>query len=761
MNKKTSIPLPIDINRVLEVLAAQIYQSPLALIRENLQNAYDATLIRMSKPESGYEPKIEIQITSNNIQITDNGIGMSQSDIENHFWRAGSSSKNTEEAKAAGVVGTFGIGAMANFGIAEILTVESENYEGTERTLSSANRKELSATEDCIDIKPLEPIGNPGTTITVELSPSQPVDVNSASENAHRCVRFLPFPVYLNETLISQESYDNTITNTSFVWEEEQDVSLGSGIHGHIMIKGDGNGAVWVHISQMQIENRPVSGKFLLYSNGRTIQTYRSGFSLATTTASSSYQFGGIADASFLIPTAGREALESSSQQIVQTLVSNVDKLVSIAFSKHKQCNRSNQFLHWALNNNRMDLCDLITIRYEPGDDIELKMLKGRPCRLYNGQDPKMVDLHSSDESRLAVLASTKPRLSCQNNYLNQYSQVQIVDDTPKVDKTKRKIDYSTAESSFVFRVISILESDYFINNPQIELAEFTHPIPVLVKQDVSPVRIFIGHKSSSVQSLLQLYATEYEVFGHMVKDFIRSAIFPKISNLVPSATREGAEAFLRKMRDKREPFEYSYEDLGSLSEIWANVAAGKISVEEGAKRSQFIAQKSIQVVDSPVPVAEVVPDLTQGTHVQDQVGEPMPAISRTDIETDAKLLIMTENEPAVSGYRCFISITETAFHDRGDFFLEPHSTSIVWGGQRVLFVFEHHSQEFGLYYDIQTPDTVTSGSGGGRQQTCSLFMKNKVFIPIPPEIQGSFIPKTDEQVTLQVRFDVLYTKAR
>ena len=760
MSKKTSIPLSIDINRVLEVLATQIYQSPLALIRENLQNAYDATLIRIAKSDSGYDPNIEIQITLNKIRISDNGVGMSQSDIENHFWRAGSSSKNTEEAKAAGVVGTFGIGAMANFGIARILTVESENYEGTERTLSSANRENLSATEDCIDIKPLEPVGNPGTTITAELNPSQPLDLNSATESARRCVRFLPIPVFLNEIMISQDSYDDTVSNTPSAWEEEQDASLGSGIHGHIVIKGDGNGAVLVHISQMKIENEPVSGKFLLHSSNGAIQTYRSGFSLATTTASSSYQFGGIADASFLIPTAGREALESTSQQIVQTLVSNVDKLVSVAFSKHKQCNRSNQFIHWALNNNRMDLCDLLTIRYEPGDDIELKMLKGRSCSLYSGQDPKIVDLHSSDESRLAVLASTNPRRNCQNKYLRRFSQVQNVDDTPKIVNTKKKIDYSTPESSFIFRVTSILESDYFIN-AQIELAEFSHQIPVLVKQDVSPIRIFIGHKSSSVQLVLQLYTTEYEVFGHMIKDFVRSAIFPKISNLVPSARREGAEAFLRKMRDKRELFEYTYEDLGNLSEIWTNVAAGKISIEEGARRSLFVAQRNIQIVDSPVPVAEVLPDLSHGTQKQDEVGEPMPAISRTDIETDAKLLVITENEPAVSGYRCFIAITETVFNDKGDFFLHPHSTSVVWGGQRVLFVFEHHSQEFGLYYDIQTPDTVASASGGGSQQTCSLFMKNKVFIPIPPEIQSSFIPKSGEQVTLEVNCDILYTKAR
>jgi molecular chaperone HtpG len=35
---------------------------------------------------------------------------------------------------------------------------------------------------------------------------------------------------------------------------------------------------------------------------------------------------------------------------------------------------------------------------------------------------------------------------------------------------------------------------------------------------------------------------------------------------------------------------------------------------------------------------------------------------------------------------------------ERGEFFLQPHSTSVVWGGQKVLFVFEHHSGQFGLY---------------------------------------------------------------
>jgi len=75
-----------------------------------------------------------MQLSPDRIVIADNGIGMTPDDLSNHYWNAGSSSKNNEAARAAGVVGTFGIGAMANFGIADTLTVETESAITGERT---------------------------------------------------------------------------------------------------------------------------------------------------------------------------------------------------------------------------------------------------------------------------------------------------------------------------------------------------------------------------------------------------------------------------------------------------------------------------------------------------------------------------------------------------------------------------------------------------------------------------------------------------
>ena len=136
------VPFQIDTQRVIQLLAKQIYQSPLALLRENTQNAFDAVRQRLHiQPD--FSPLIEITLTPETIVITDNGIGMTPDDLQKHYWTAGSSSKNNDAARSAGVVGTFGIGAMANFGIAARLIVETESAVSGEHTICRAERSKL------------------------------------------------------------------------------------------------------------------------------------------------------------------------------------------------------------------------------------------------------------------------------------------------------------------------------------------------------------------------------------------------------------------------------------------------------------------------------------------------------------------------------------------------------------------------------------------------------------------------------------------
>jgi molecular chaperone HtpG len=189
----------------------------------------------------------------------------------------------------------------------------------------------------------------------------------------------------------------------------------------------------------------------------------------------------------------------------------------------------------------------------------------------------------------------------------------------------------------------------------------------------------------------------------------------------------------------------------------------GRLTFPEATKKSEVITNRSFQIIDraASAPVSAVVPDVIANAESGEKNTEfaflPLPPIERLDIATDHKLLTIEESEPALKGYRCFLAISDRVREKLGDFFLQPHKTSIVWGGQKALFIFEHHSGDFGLYYDIQTQTPISDQSGGGSFQTCTIVMKNKTFIPIPINIQPNFVPSQNERKRLEVRCDVLH----
>jgi molecular chaperone HtpG len=239
--------------------------------------------------------------------------------------------------------------------------------------------------------------------------------------------------------------------------------------------------------------------------------------------------------------------------------------------------------------------------------------------------------------------------------------------------------------------------------------------------------------------------------------------IFPKVSHLVPSATRQGTEAFLKTLQRTRDVFEYERSDLENLTSLWTDYLEGKITMEQATSRVAAV-RRSYQVLDPATTgrVHDIVPDVTEGQQLLVTVPDEarfgaMPPILRTDIATDRKLLTIEHTDPPLKGYRCFLALSNRIREERGEFFLQPHRTSVVWGGQKALFIFEHHSGEVGLYYDVQMSEPVADSSGGGAFDTCTIVMKNQIFIPLPEPLEGAFLPKLGETKRLEVRCDLLY----
>lgn len=763
------IPFQVDLSRIIEVLARQIYQDSLALLRENTQNAFDAILLRSASGDS-FNPQISVGITPTTISITDNGIGMTEQDLKDHYWRAGASSKNTPEARAAGVVGTFGIGAMANFGIAEELVVETESSLTGERTKSSARRDTLSTTEDTISLTSLPPTREPGTTVVATIPAADAIDVAAAENYISDFVAYIDIPVTVNTRQVSQRDLAGAVPAIGSPIAILPQYNLSSDFVSDLTLRVARNGEVWVQCTDIVYRGTNVGGQLVLRQAGGAIRTFRNGFGLAAVGVSSQYNLGGVADLTILQPTAGREALTTESMQALQSIVSGIDAVVSTEIAQHGEADSNTQFMEWVRRNHRYELCGNLLARVEPeGDRIALSTLKEmseqKALNVYAGNDQSMIASMATDDSRLVVLAGTQPRRQCELEFLTRYCHIRQVEDAPTVLSEKPRSTWSTAEQALTFRIASVLATDYFLE-ADVALGSVSHGLPILVEQVSSGPRLVLDPNGATFSLVCSLYDSDYTSFGSMTKDFIRNIIFPRIADLVPSSTRQGAEAFLKSIRRTRDVFEYEYGDLDSLHTVWEDYLGGRLTLAEAASRSSFLVSRNVQVVGSEATrlVRDVVPDV-----VENEIAiaanlievDPAPPILRTNISSDAKLLIVEASDPPVKGFRCFIALSERAREERGEFFLQPHATSVVWGGQKVLFVFEHHSGEFGLYYDLQTSRVVSASSGGGPFPTATIVIRNNIFIPVPDAIADKFVPAADERKRFEVRCDLLYTDIR
>ena len=765
------IPFQIETQRIVQLLAKKIYQSPLALLRENAQNAFDAVRQRLYS-EPNFSPLIEITLTPEKIVITDNGIGMTPDDLQKHYWTAGSSSKNNDAARAAGVVGTFGIGAMANFGIADRLIVETESAVSNERTICRADRSKLDLNRDCIEREPLDPTGEPGSTITAYLSAGEQIGVQKARDYIAEFVSLVDLPVRVNGAVVSQKPVEDLLPPVPKTWKmTDTNRKIGSRMTSDVTVILSNNADLWMHFTNIVWDSRDFSGRLVLRSGHSNLRTFRSGFGLATASVNSSYHFGGIADLLILEPTAGREAITVDGLQLLQSMMVDIDLFASELLAGRDESDSSTSFMNWVVGHGRYDLCGKLRMTIKPGDKILLEEVSQRssakPMRLYKGSDQGIINANASEDTPLLILARTNPRRRCEQCFLQSRAKVNQISDAPTVEECRTYSQMSREEGALAYRVEAILETDYFVKC-NVDFGIISHGLPVLAKKKNDHINITLNPESQTVQVLVGIINTEYGAFGSMAKDFVRTVLFPRIADYVPSSTRQGAEAFLRAIRKPREVFEYADDDLGNLPSIWEDYTDGRISLGQAVARSQAAVRSSVQVVYGAVSANNIVADVIQNEQALNlndvadpaQNLNPSPGITRLETTSPAKLLVIGNKEPSLRGYRCFLSITDKAREEMGEFFLQPHTTNIVWGGQKTLFIFMHHSKQFGLYYDLLTREVIEAPAGGGAYPTCSIILKDRLYIPIPEKISASFVPASGEKKRFEIRTDILRTES-
>lgn len=767
------IVFQVETSRVLQILASEIYDSPLALLRENVQNAYDA--VRMRFASSGClsdGARIDVEIGSGIISITDNGVGMNEQVLRQNFWKAGSSGKNSDEARRAGVVGTFGIGAMANFGVCTKLIVETRADGGTEVLRSTAELDSLKIAEECITLEHLQIERPVGTTVTAHLMPNCPIGVEQAKQYLLPYVGTLQVPVYLNGDNIS----GNTLESQLPLGNRQFKLIYSQPLHnnlcaGHFEVSADSNGQVLIHVSDLTLSGNPIEGSMVLFQGGRQLMGLRSYFGLAPIPPIGVYQLGGVANLSFLKPTAGREALSRESIAQVTQLVALSEWSASYALAETELSDSNNAFLQWVINNNQYSLAKHVAIHVRPDDsDIPLAKLKdaiaGRAAHYYLGSDQQIMRTFANEASCLLVVAQSNPRRAVQLNYVQNVLKIPQVPDAVQVLRTYKPEELSSKEVSVLIRIASILRDDYLVPDAEPSLADISHNVLVYAEKNSEQLRIFIARSGPFLPNLIGFYDKAYELFSQFMKDFVRVQIYPRIQQYVPSSTRDGVEALRKILERNRELYRYEETEIGDFEGVLGEYLKGDLSFRQMLHQAQSRTRPYAQVVTSHQvgTVEREVPGVVDSpvTQLEDEGAEltAAPPIIRESVASTMKILTTSEKYPQLNNFTMLLGLSDRVFRMESEFFNSPHTTRILWGGHRVVYIFTEVTGRLNLYYDIELRKPIDqANSGGGMFRTTTLITKNRIFVPVPEEIQEEFRVATGAREFF-VRFDVISSPA-
>lgn len=746
------IKFEVETQRVLEILSREIYDSPLALLRENVQNAYDAVLMRCARDDADLMTgRIDITLHGSLLRIKDNGIGMTEEVLRNNFWKAGSSGKHTQLASKAGVIGTFGIGAMANFGISTKLELITRSKDSGETLTSIALRETLSIAEECISLNRSVDEREEGTEVTITVEPQAPLTEQQAKQYLQGYIRYVPVQIFFNGELIS-----NQVLNTSVPFSTEKLLDLGvhktqiSGFGFCVHVGVNPQGLVRAEVTNVRLSNNDMMGSMLLSQGSGNIMGYRNFFGLANIPVSTHFQLGGIANLSFLTPTAGREALGRESIAQVQQIVSATEKIIAEQIAKTDFADRSAVFQSYITAHNRYDLAGNVTVEVHPErESVRLVDVRqhtaNRQLHYYAGRDPGMIQQFSTAESALIVISQANPRRQIQSQFVTNTLQIAAIPDQATVTREYSPRELTIAEAALSIRISTTLADDYFLNDFQVQFVDITHGVQFLVEGDQQKGRLRIARNCAPVRPLLECYATAPDVFSAFVKDFVRSHIYPHVKPLVPSSTQGGADALRQILKRNRELYRYEDSDLGELEPILSDYLAGEMSLGEAIRKARNSSRPQRQsvrveqvgnveaviqdVVDSPIATTENAPET-----------EPRPAIIREDTECPYKILTTTTQYQNLNNFTLFLGLSDKLFKRESIFFKSPHTTRVMWGGHRVIYIFDHPSGSITLYYDIELRTSLSQNQANGMMlPTTTLILKNRLFVPIPSELEDEF----------------------
>lgn len=756
----------IKFDKILQILCSEIYDSPLSMLRENVQNAYDAVLMRKKYDSSMIEGCIQVLIEGKSITVSDNGIGMTLEQLKKNYWTAGSSGKNNEYAKAAGVVGTFGIGAMANFGVCRQLKVITRYCDSNETITSWVNKEDLSNEEECIHISSTENQRNEsGTSVIIELDNEHNISTSEAIEYLTPFVKHLNVPLYVNGELISCQSYKLSESSSNEIdLRGEHRMDNGTTFHYRILL----NKSTYIN-PRIELANiiapysQVVLGDIVLNSTDQAIYGLRNGFGLSQIPISSAFNMGGVANLINLVPTAGRDAISRQSIEFVAQIINCADRLIAEAIAKSEMADNSRELIQYIRTHAAYSLANNIQIGIANSDKrIALgtiqSVIDDKSVLYYSGVDKTIVNSYEDRDNLILIPSNDRIRRSVQLFVLRSKGIKEIAD-TPVASGSIDISVLTSEELSILFKIKSVVEDDYLVPDCKVDFADISHGLSILVESNNGNLHIYLKRDSSDLDTIKRVYKENYALFEPFIKDFVRTRLYSKISPYIPSSQKEGADALYEMLQRKKELYTIDASDYGSMDYLLNEYLQGRVNIEEVFKAVRGDKKKQTQTLESsnvgsahdilgetPLPVHH-----NGIEHFTEY--DAMPPIMRLDNRTKYKILT-TDTGANIEGYTSFLALSEKMDHEFRDFFFQPHTTRVIWSMHKIIYVFTHASGNLTLYYEMELKKKLSGNATGGRTiKTATIITENRIFVPIISDFHNYFDIKSGK-LTFLVRYD-------
>lgn len=732
--------ISLQFNTLIEILGDRIYDSPYASLRENLQNAVDAVRIRHKYSNShGYSPMIHVNLNSNSFEIFDNGIGMNKVEMQQHYWAIGNSGKKNMSDIC---IGTFGIGAFANFGIANKLTVISRKSPKEKWIISHLSKSEFSInglpkvnydeyntnlwSQLILTSKNNSELSGKlkddfGTLIIVSID--KPIEIKKVLEYIEEHIKGLDIPIYINDKLLSKKDLLNQ--QKEFQYKETRFESFKFfNINGNLEYSTYENEKNQISI-KIKFSNI-LSG--IIHPEKDVAQIFNHGFKLCNYPVNSRITFQGIFDSIYFRPTAGRDSLNSESSQQFSLLIKKLTEIIAnIASESNDRLLAIPDIFNYAYYNSKYSIIANLKVPLEQNEecslvDIASRYKKDNKKVFYTLKSSGISKSLSSKGHSIIILPSDYYKQNLAKGYLEKYCDGTSIESYELIQSI---LDVNSLKNEEL-EIIKKVSAGFF------EITELNiKVIPAILKENL----IFYWKESLSNEDEVLYFNIKHEDINFMLYSFPDEIKYKKFHFI--------KELLLNHLGEQ--VFKYRKKTRGEMDLL------GIKALIKSKFKIYTLTQSDIQRIGGKRKELNILPqDVQTISSSSDKVLPPL----------NGKIIIV-QGSYIDADEGCYLQLDEG-----GHKIIQPlknmyETLSVSWSGNTLFY--HYNFDDIKLFQtSIEFTNVISLRSkkifyGAIDESRRPIFQEKLTYIPIPKQLEAYTIPDSDFQVlTLILRSNVL-----